>query len=292
MTDVRKKNIYTKLGGLTPGELIHRTWNQFWDDRILDQSAKLSFYFFLSLFPLMICLFTLLGTLLKSGPDLMEMLETYLAAVVPASASHMIDKTINEIIHGSGSLTVSFALLFTWWAACRGMVAIIEGLNIAYKVADFRHWWKKYVVASILTVVFLLITVAALLTLIYWGKSGEFLIVHLGYPVFISRLWQALSWLILLIYVLLGFNILYLYAPNVKHRQWRYMMPGTVVGVFLWLAVSFGFKLYLSFFNNYTVTYGSIGTVIILMMWFYLSGIAILVGGEVNSEIEKALNGK
>jgi membrane protein len=286
------KKTYPKLGGLTPGELIRRTWNQFWEDRILDQSAKLSFYFFLSLFPLLICLFTLLGFLLKSGPDLMEMLYNYLTAVVPDSASNLIDTTIHEIIHGSGALTVSFALLFTWWAACRGMVAIIDGLNIAYNVGESRYWWKKYMVASILTVVFLLITIAALLTLIYNGKLGVYLIAHLGFPVFISRLWKCLSWLILLAFVILGFNILYIFAPDVKHRQWRYLMPGTVVGVVLWLAVSFGFKIYLSVFSNFTVTYGSIGAVIILMMWFYLSGIAILVGGEVNSAIEKTLSGK
>jgi membrane protein len=92
----------------------------------------------------------------------------------------------------------------------------------------------------------------------------------------------------LLGFVLMAFNILYLYAPNVQHRRWHWLMPGTVMGVALWLMVSFGFKLYLSLFGRFTVTYGSIGAVIILLLWLYLSVTAILIGAEVNSEIEKA----
>lgn len=288
---MRTIKTYRRLGGLTLGELIHRTWAQFWADRILDQSAKLSFYFILSLFPMMICLFTLLGFILQSGPMLLDMLHNYLTAVVPDSATILIDKTLHEIIHGSGAFTVSMAIVFTWWSACRGMVAIIDGLNIAYSAHESRHWWKKYMVASVLTVVFLLLISGVMVTLINTGKLSQFIIARLGFKTLITHLSNILSWLILLISVLLGFNIIYIFAPNIKHRRWRYMMPGTVVGVVLWLAVSFGFKLYLSFFNNFTVTYGSIGAVIILLMWFYLSGIAILVGGEVNSVIESALNG-
>ncbi len=286
--DYMRMPIIWTLGGLTWQELLRRTWRQFWKDRALDQSAMLSFYFLLSIFPLLLFLIALLGLLLQTGPVLQGTLHRYLAAVVPASASTLIDTTLGEINRGSGALKLSVALLFTWWSASQGMLAIVEGLNIAYEVGESRPWWKKHLVASGLTIVCLLLFACALLLVIYGGRFSESIASHLGYSGFIAGIWDALTWLLLLAFVLMAFNILYVYAPNVKHQQWHWLMPGTVVGITIWLLGSFGFRLYLSLFNSYTVTYGSIGAVIILLLWLYLSGIAILVGGEVNSEIEKA----
>lgn len=248
----------------------------------------LSFYFLLSIFPLFLFLIALLGLLLQSGPALQETLKQYLAAVVPESASTLIDTTLGEINRGSGALKLSVALLLTWWSASQGMLAVIGALNIAYEVGESRTWWKKYLVASGLTMVCLVLFAFAVLLLIHGGRFSETIASHFGYSGFIAGMWRILAWLLLLASVLMAFNILYVYAPNVKHRQWHWLMPGTVVGITLWLLVSFGFQFYLSLFNSFTVTYGSIGGVIILLLWFYLSGIAILVGGEVNSEIEKA----
>lgn len=277
-----------KLGGLTWKKLLQRLWKQFWKDRILDQSAKLSFYFLLSLFPLLLFLIGLFGLLLQSSPDLRQALLKALAAVVPDSASGLINTTFGEITRGSGGVKLSLALLFTWWSASQGMLAIVEGLNIAYEVGESRPLWKTYLVASGLTIVYILLIAAVLLLLIYGGRLSEIVVSHFGFSDFFAVLWQVLERLFLLAFVILAFNILYVYAPNVKHQHWHWLMPGTVVGVTLWLLVSFGFKLYLSLFNNFTVIYGSIGAVIILLLWFYLTGMAILVGGEVNSEIEKA----
>jgi membrane protein len=277
-----------KLGGLTWGKLLRRTWCQFWEDRILDQSAKLSFYFLLSLFPLLLFLVALLGHLLQSGPVLQETLHKYLAAVVPESASGLIDTTLQEITRGSGGGKLSVALLFTLWAASQGMAAIIESLNIAYEVEESRPWWKKHLMALGLTIVSVVLIASALLLMIYGGRLSKIMVSNFGFSSFIAGAWKALEWPLLLGFVLMAFNILYLYAPNVKHRRWHWLMPGTVVGVALWVMVSLGFKLYLNLFGRFTVTYGSIGAVIILLLWLYLSGTAILIGGEVNSEIEKA----
>jgi len=168
------------------------------------------------------------------------------------------------------------------------MVAIIESLNVAYKVEESRPWWKKHLVALELTIISLVLFAAALLLMIYGGRLSEIMVRHFGVSSFIAGVWKILQWPLLLGFVLMAFNILYLYAPNVKHRRWHWLMPGTVMGVALWLMVSFGFKLYLSLFGRFTVTYGSIGAVIILLLWLYLSATAILIGAEVNSAIEKA----
>jgi len=277
-----------KLGGLTWPELIRRTWHQFQQDRVLDQAAKLSFYFLLSTFPLLLFLVTLLGLMLQSGPEFQDTLQRYLAAVLPSSASGLIDTTLGEITTGSGGGRLSFALLFTLWTASRGVVAIMEGLNIAFGVGDSRPWWKKNLVALGLTLVLLILMAAALFVMIYGSRYGATLGNQIGASTLMTWVWRVLTWLLPLVFVLLAFNILYLYAPNVTHRRWHWLMPGTVAGVTLWLAVSFGFKIYLTYFNSYTVTYGSIGAVIILLMWFYFSAIAFLLGGEVNSELEKA----
>jgi membrane protein len=275
-------------GGLTWKELPGRIWPQFWKHRVLDQSAMLSFYFLLAMFPLLIFLIALLGLLLESGPVLQETLHQYLAAVIPDSTSTLIDTTLGEIARGSDPLTLSSALVFTWWAASQGMLAIIDSLNVAYEVEESRPWWKKYLLASALTIVWLALLASGLLFLIYGDRLNEFMASQAGYSGFIAGVWPAFSWLLVLAFVVMAFNLLYVYAPNVEHRRWRWLMPGTVVGVGLWLLASYGFQLYLRFFNRFSVTYGSIGAVIILLLWLYLSGIAILVGGEVNSEIDKA----
>lgn len=277
-----------KLSGLTWKELLRRVWPRLWKHRILDQSAMLSFYFLLAMFPLLILLIALLGLLLESGPVFQQTLQQYLAAVLPRSTSKLIDTTLGEISQGSDAFTLSGALVFTWWAACQGVLAIIDTLNIAYEVEESRPWWKKYLIASALTIVWLALMASALLFLLYGGRLTDFMTSQAGYSGLIASLWPVLSWLLVLGVVVIAFNVLYVYAPNVKRRQWHWLMPGTVVGVALWLLASYGFQLYLDVFNRFSITYGSIGAVIILLLWLYLSGIAILVGGEVNSEVEKA----
>ena len=276
-----------KLRELTWGTLLRRTWSQFWEDRILDQSAKLSFYFLLSFFPLSLVLMALLGLLLQSGPVFQETLHKYLAAVVPESASGLIDTMLQEITRGFGGGKLSLALLFALWTATHGMVRIIDALNIAYDVEESRPWWKKYLVALGLMIVSLVLINSALLLMIYGGHLSEIMVSNFGFSSFIAGIWKVLRWPLLLGFVLMAFNIVYLYAPNIKHQRWHWLMPGTVVGVALWIMVSFGFKLYLSLFNRFTVTSGSIGAGVILLLWLYLSCTAILIGGEVNSEIEK-----
>jgi len=277
-------------GGLSWKELTSRSWRQFWEDRIPDQSAMLSFYLLLSIFPLLLLLIDMLGLLYQSGPGFQETVHKYFARVAPLSASSLVDKTLAEASHNSGPLKLSLQLLFTWIPASQGVLAIIDGLNIAYGVTERRRWWKKYLAAYCLTIVSLLLLAAGLLFLIIGGHVSEVLGDRLGFSRFIGVLWQVLDWAFFIAFVLAAFNILYIYGPAVKHREWRWWMPGTVVAVALWLIVSFGFKLYLHFLDYYANTYGSIGTVIILMMWFYFFGIAILAGAEVNSEIEKARN--
>lgn len=280
------------LGELTWRELLQRTWCQFWKDNILDQSAKLSFFFLLSLFPLLLSLVALLGLLLQTGPVLQETLYEYFAALAPKSASGLINKTLQEITRGSSGGKLSFGLLFALGTAAQGMAAIIDALNVAYEVQETRLWWKRQLLAAGLMIASLVQMAAALVLMIYGGRLNDILIGKFDLSPIVAAVWTVLRWPLMLAFVLMAINILYLYGPNVKRHRWHWLMPGTVVAVGLWLIVSFGFKLYLRHFDRFTITYGSIGTVIILLWWFYLTGTAILIGGEVNSEIEKASSAK
>lgn len=288
-----KTHVFPKwrLRELNYSQLLRRTWCRFWADRILDQSAKLSFYFLLSLFPLLLFLIALLGRILQSGPVLQNALHKYLAAVVPKAASGLIDATLQEITLGPGGGKLLLALLLALWAATQGMVAIIEALNIAYAVGESRPLWKKQLVALGLTMVSGVLFALALLLMIYGGRLSEMMARDLAFSSFIAGVWKVLEWPLLLGVVLIAFNIIYLYAPNVQHPRWRWLMPGTFVGVSFWLMISLGFKLYVSLFGSLTVTYGSIGAMMILLMWLYMSTTAILIGGEINSELEEASAG-
>lgn len=277
-----------RLAGLGPGALLLRVARRFREHRIADQSAKLSFYFLLSIFPLLFFLTSILGLVLRKGEGLREMLHGMLAAVAPSSASELIQATLSEISEGAGGLTLSIAVLATVWTASRGTVAVIEGLNVAYEVEHYRRWWHRNVLAMALTLAFTLAIAAALPLLMYGGRAAEWAASHFGFGDAIATAWNATEKLLGLALVLLAFNVLYVVGPNVKNRRWHWLMPGTAVGVCLWLLASYGFRLYLHFFDRYSATYGSIGAVVVLMLWLYLSGIAILVGGEVNSVIEKA----
>jgi membrane protein len=275
--------------GLTWKDLFRRTWQRFWKDRVLDQSAMLSFYFLFSIFPLLLLLMTLLGLLLQSGHDLQATLRHYIVAVVPqVAASRLIDTTLGEISQGSGAFKLSIALLFTWWPASRGMLAVVRGINNAYETDESRPWWKVYLVASGLTVACLLLFAGALVLLMYGGQLSDVAVHRWGGGGLVVWIWRILSGIFVLGCVLAAFNLIYVWGPNVAHRRWHWLMPGTLTGVAIWLLGSFGLKLYLSVFDALTVSDGSVGAVIVLLMWMYLSGIAVLVGAEVNSVIENA----
>ena len=268
-------------------DLLGRTWERFWKDRVLDQSAMLSFYFLFSIFPLLLFLMTLLGLMLQSGHAFQETLRHYLGAVVPrVAASRLIDTTLGEISQGSGALELSTALLFTWWSASQGMLAVVRGINNAYETAESRPWWKTYLVASGLTAACLLLFAGALLLLVYGGQLSNLAVQRWGGSGFVAWIWRVLSGLFVLGCVLAAFNLIYVWGPNLAHRKWHWLMPGTLAGVAIWLLGSFGLKLYLSVFDTLTLSYGSVGAVIVLLMWLFLSGIAILVGAEVNSIVE------
>jgi membrane protein len=254
------------------------------DDDIFGRAAQLSYYFLLALFPFLLFLITLLGYLAQRGSEFRNTLVYYLAAVMPPSAVTLVHNTLDEISAARGGGKLSLGLLAALWAASNGMGAITQTLNTAYDVEETRPWWKVRLISLLLTVAVSILVVVALGIIFFGGSIGDSLAARYGFSGAFQVVWKTLQWPIGLGFVLITFTLIYDLAPNIPSHERRWLPPGSFVGVGLWLLISFLFRLYLHFFDSYSVTYGSLGAFISLMLWFYLTGVAILIGGEVNCE--------
>ncbi|HEY0081411.1 MAG TPA: YihY/virulence factor BrkB family protein [Pyrinomonadaceae bacterium] len=281
-----------QLGGLSWKVLAKRVWAEIGEDDIFGRSAQLSYYFLLALFPLLLFITAVLGQFAEAGSELRENLLSLLGSVVPQEAGDLIHETIDKVEEGSGGGKISFGILATLWAASNGMTAICQTLNIAYEVEETRPWWKVRLISLGLTVTLAVLILSALTLMLFGGHIAEYIAASFSFGQVFTWGWKILQWPVVLLFVLAAFALIYYLAPNVEKRSWHWVSPGAAAAVVLWLVVSFGFRAYLSYFNSYNATYGSLGAVIILMLWFYLTGAAILIGGEVNSEIELATTGK
>ena len=266
-------------------------WAKIQADDLINRAAILSFYFLLALFPLLLFLMALLGSFAGSRTELRRNLLTYLTAIVPVSASDLINTTVEEISKNSSGGKVWFGLVTSLYFASSGMGALIDGLNVAYDVKETRAWWRRSLLAILLTIALAALIITALALMFYGGHIAQGIANYYGLGGTFTAVWKLLQWPLVLVFVFLAFELIYYCAPNLHEKQLRWLAPGAVIGVFLWLLVSFLFGSYLNLYNTYSVVYGSLGAVIILMLWFYLTGVAILVGGEVNAIIEQAAGG-
>lgn len=279
---------FWETGGLGWKELSRRVWREAHQDILFNRAAAMAFYFLFSLFPLLLFLTALLGLFAQGGTELRDDMLSYLSRVTPVSASALIYETIDEISKGSDGGKLSFGFILALWTASSGIVAIIEALNAAYDVKESRPWWKERLVAIGLMLAIAVLVVTALLLVLYGGDIAEALASRHGFGEAFTVVWKILQWPFVLVFVLSAFILIYYFGPNVHEQKLRWVMPGAVVSLTVWLLVSFAFRLYLRYFNTFSATYGSLGAVIILMSWFYLSSLAILIGGEINTEIEHA----
>lgn len=277
-----------KLGNLSWRTLGKRVWSEIYEGSMLTHAAALSFYFLLALFPLMLFLITILGFFAESGTELRAQLLATLSRVVPYSASALIHTTVDEIGQNADGGKLSFGLLTALWIASSGIGAISEALNAMYGVKESRSWWKVRLASVGLTVALAVLIISALLLILYGGEFGEAATSYFNQSSRFTTFWLIAQVPVVLAFVLLTFAMIYYYAPNLYEQKWYWITPGSIIGIVLWLLVSFLFRIYLRYFDSYSVTYGALGAVIVLVLWFYLTGVAILIGGKINAEIENA----
>jgi membrane protein len=275
-----------KRGGLSWPQLGKRVWNEIQEDEVFGRAAELSYYFLLALFPLLIFLTSILGLILGSDTGTQQTLFSYLSRVMPPSAFQLINSTMLEVSASSSGSKISFGLLAALWAASNGMGAITGSLNVAYDVKETRPWWKQRLTAIGLTVALSVLIISALILVVGGGHIADFLARTLGFSSVFSITWKIVQWPVVLGFMISAFALIYYFAPDLRDQAWKWLTPGSAIGVALWLLVSVAFRVYLHYFDSYSKTYGSLGAVIVLMLWLYFTGLAILIGGEINSEIE------
>lgn len=277
-----------KLGGLGPVTLAKRVWTEINHDNIFNQGAALSYYFLLALFPMLFFLTSLVGLVVGQNPQFQSQLFDYIARAMPGDASSIVTKTLHEITTQTSGLKLAIGLIGALWSASGGMSALGTSLNAAYDVEEGRPWWKRQLTFLLLTIAVAFLVIVAIVIVLFGGRLAEFTGTHLHLGNAMVMAWKVAQWPVALFFVVLCFALIYFFASDIKHAKWYWITPGSVIGVLLWIAASAGFKVYLQYFDSYSKSYGSLAGVVVLMLWFYITGLALLIGGEINAEIEHA----
>jgi membrane protein len=266
-------------------ELAKRTAREMLADDCLNLAAQLAYYFFLALFPALLFLVAVISFIPITG--LMDTITTTLSRVAPSEVITIIQDQILKIAHEKNGGLLTLGMLGTIWSTSSGVNAIIDTLNKAYDIQEARPWWKVKLVALGLTVALAVFIVVSFALVIAGPTLAEKLAasMHLG-PAF-EWTWKILQWPVVFVLVSVAIAMIYFFAPDAE-QEWVWITPGSILATALWLLISLGFKLYVTKFGSYNATYGAIGGVIVLMLWFYVSALAVLAGAELNAEIEHA----
>ena len=255
------------------------------------RASELAFDFLFALFPLLLFMLALIGVFTSQRADLQGDLLAYFADFLPPTAFTLLNATATELAANTGNGKLTLGILLALWFASGGVSSMISALNLAYGANERRSWLKIRAIALCLTLLISILLLAALLLVLISGHALDWLGVKLGLTPEIVALWKTLQWPAAIAFVILSYALIYYFGPHLENRRWRWITPGSTFGVLLWLAASLGLRIYLHFFNSYTATYGSLGAVMILLVWLYVTGFAFLIGGEINAEIERAAAG-
>ncbi len=276
------------LGGLSWKRLIGDLWASANEDDILDRSAELAYYFFFALFPALIFLSAMFGIFVRHKQELNLELMIYLAKVIPPVAFGMVDTAFTATTRASNTGNLAFGAIVALWSATYGMSSAQSTLNVVYRVKETRPFWKAKLIAATLTLIFFVLVCCGLLVLTFGDYLAKLLINAVLVNPTALIAWKLVQMSASLLVLSLVFSLTYRWGPSKNNSRWRWITPGAMVGIVGWLAVSIAFRIYLRFFNNYATTYGAFGAVIVLLTWFYISGLMLLLGAEINAIIERA----
>ena len=265
--------------------LAKRTWAEVIADNCLGLAAQLSYYFFLALFPALLFLVAVLSFV--PVDDLMDTILGTLSRVAPVEVLSIVQDQMLKIAHDQAGGLLTFGMIGTIWSSSSGVTAIIDSLNQAYDIQEGRPWWKVRLTALALTVALAFFIVVSTVLVVAGPalaeKAAEWF--HLGAA--FTQVWTVVQWPVVFGLVSVAMALIYYYAPDAE-QDWLWITPGSILATFLWLVVSLAFKVYVTSFGSYNATYGAIGGVIVLLLWFYVSALAVLIGAEMNAEIEHA----
>jgi membrane protein len=273
------------IGGLSLYELAKRTVRASWRDAVFGQGSRMAFYHFLAIFPSLLIFLVLVLRLTPADAPVRDAILDLARQVLPADASSLLQQVLDEL-HQRALSGVHLAPAFCGavWAACNGMWALMFGLNTAYEVQERRPLWKLAIILTGLTISLALAGSIAVFIIAFGAHiAANFSGQHLS---FVGL--RTLQWAVVVALLLFSFALLYRFAPNLQNHKWRWSTPGALFAVFCWIGSTIAVRFYFERLSDYRRSYGHLSSVVMLLLWLYVSNGAILIGGEMNSEIEKA----
>ena len=266
-------------------ELLKRTAKDTQADNGLGLAAQLAYYFFLALFPTLLFLIALAGVFASEG--MMTRVVDMLGGAAPPDVINIIRGQLISLSQGNQGGIMTFGVVAAVWSSSAAMVALIDSLNRAYDVEDARPWWKQRVTAILLTVGVAVFILASFALVVFGPQLAEAIASRVGFGAVFEWTWKILQWPIVFALVATAFGLIYYFAPDVD-QDFVFLTPGSVVATVLWLVGSLAFRFYVVNFGSYNETYGTIGGIMVLLLWLYISALCVIVGAEMNAEIEHA----
>jgi membrane protein len=276
----------TDLGGGSWRDVLGRTFREFKQDNLTDWAAALTYYGVLAIFPMLIVLVSVLGLI---GTSATQPLLTNLGQVAPGPAQQIFSSAIKNLQSSQGAAGVLFVvgLLGALWSASGYVAAFMRASNSIYDIEEGRPIWKTAPVRVGVTLVLVILLAVTAVGVIATGGLAKQIGNVIGVSGTALTVWDIAKWPVLLLLVSLMFSILYWASPNVKQPGFRWVTPGGLVAVVVWVIASAAFALYVAGFSNYNKTYGALAGVIVFLVWLWISNIAVLLGAELNSELER-----
>lgn len=280
---------FWKLGGLTSWQLGRAVFEQIIANNVFGRAAELAFYFLFAVFPQIFFMMTLFGLFASHSVELQNNLLSYFADFLPPTAFQLLRSVASEVAAHASHGKLTFGVVSALWCVSSSICSMISALNAAHQVREARSWFKVQVIALGLSLLISTLLLTALFMVLAGSRFVGWLGAGLRLHPLVVLVWKAMQWPTAIFFVALSCSLIYYYGPDLKERRrWHWFTPGAAFGAFIWLGASFGFRIYLRFFNNYSVSYGSLGAVMILLIWLYVTGLACLIGAEINAEIEHA----
>jgi membrane protein len=278
-----------KLGGLTPGQLGRTVFEQIVANDVFGRAAELAFYFLFALFPLILLMMTMFGLFAWHSADVQSDLLSHFAAFLPPTAFQLLRRVATELAAHASPGKLTFGIVSALWCISGGIRSMISFLNLAHHVREGRPWLKVWALALGLSLLISILLFTALFMVLVGSRLVGWLGTGLRLHPMVVLMWKGIQWPAAILFVSISCSLIYYFGPNLKERRrWHWFTPGSAFGGFVWLVASFGFRIYLLFFDSYSISYGSLGAVMILLVWLYVTGLACLIGAEINAEIERA----
>lgn len=260
---------------------------EFKDDNATILAAAQAYYYLLAVVPLLILLLAILPYLQLDPNRVVE----FIGTILPGEIASTFEETIISVVTTPSGGLLTFGILGTLWSASNAMNAFMLATNQAYDVEETRSFFAKKGIAIVLTLFMLIAVIIALVLPIFGGALLDLITQFLNLPAQTEILFQVLRWVISIVVMSLVLAMLYKFAPN-KHFPFKEVIIGAVIATVLWQLVSLGFSFYVSNFGSYSATYGSLGGLIILMLWFFLTGLILVVGAEINAILHRHRHAK